>query len=1019
MANTDFDHLRISDRQAARLAAEYFGISGQATALTGEVDFNYRIQTPTGESYVLKISRPDEDPANLDFQEAILDHLNGQPLPFAVPRLQTSKTGQRFAEFTDDQGQNRRLRLQNWISGRLIDKVAPKDASLLREWGKSAGLLSKHLQGFDHPYAHRDFRWDPMQLPEVSTLFRYFRGEEEKELAGYFLELFQKEIPQLRAQLRYGVNYNDAHELNLLTERSPQGKIRVCGVIDFGDAVYTATVCELAITCAYAAMEQPDPLAAIRVVVQGYHSIFPLEEREVQALFPLIISRLLLTVTHAAHSRVQEPDNAYLSISEQQAWAVLKKFRNIAPAFAHYSLREACAWAPCPQRAVFDNWLQQTDPDFAAVVPLSGKKILPLDLAVGGEVLGNNTNFSTYTAMNRTIFRHLQDRDADLGVGGYLEVRPFYSTDAYRVEGLNGPQWRTVHLGLDLWDQAGTPVYAPLAGTVHSFRDNAAERDYGPAIILEHKVDSELTFYTLYGHLSRDSLPGLQVGQKIAQGQEIARIGPAPENGNWAPHLHFQVMLDTLGLEGDFPGVAFPQERAIWASLCPDPQELVPDLKDFDLRPGTPTPDDLLSRRRQVLGSGLSISYHKPLLMARGYGPYLYDHTARRYLDTVNNVAHVGHEHPRVVAAAQHQMGLLNTNTRYLHPAILDFAEVLLTTLPPELCVVHLVNSGSEANELALRMAETVAGTRNMIAVEIGYHGNTGRTIDVSSYKFDGKGGKGAPSTTQVVPMPDIYRGKHRDPTTAGEQYAGYVSEAVAHFQNRGEAVGGFIAESILSCGGQIVLPEGYLRHAYAAVRKAGGVCIADEVQVGFGRVGSHFWGFELQGVVPDIVTMGKPIGNGHPLGAVVCTRAVAEAFANGMEFFNTFGGNPVSSRIGRTVLEVIQEEGLQENALETGQYLLCGLQKLQSRHPIIGDVRGHGLFLGFELVKDRTEKTPAPKAAAYLSNRMRELGILMSTDGPDYNVMKIKPPMCFYRQHADQFLHYLDRVLGEDIMQS
>jgi 4-aminobutyrate aminotransferase-like enzyme len=402
--------------------------------------------------------------------------------------------------------------------------------------------------------------------------------------------------------------------------------------------------------------------------------------------------------------------------------------------------------------------------------------------------------------------------------------------------------------------------------------------------------------------------------------------------------------------------------------------------------------------------------------MVRGFKQYLYDTTGRRYLDTCNNVPHVGHQHPRVVQAAQRQTGVLNTNTRYLHKNIVQFAEELLATFPPELSVVYFVNSGSEANELALRMARNWSGQKDMLAIEVGYHGNTGGTIDVSSYKFDGKGGKGAPPQTHILPMPDVYRGKFKG-QDAAKSYAQYVDNIVDKLKSEGRNVAGFIGESILSCGGQIVLPQGYLKSVYEKVRAVGGLCIADEVQVGFGRVGSHFWGFELQGVVPDIVTMGKPIGNGHPLAAVVTTPAVAEAFTNGMEYFNTFGGNPVSCAIGREVLQVIQDENLQENALKTGGYLIAGLKDLQDKHEIIGDVRGHGFFSGFELVTNRETLEPAAAQASYFANRMRENGFLMSTDGPLHNVIKIKPPMCFSQENVDFLLEWTDRILLEDFM--
>jgi 4-aminobutyrate aminotransferase-like enzyme len=472
-------------------------------------------------------------------------------------------------------------------------------------------------------------------------------------------------------------------------------------------------------------------------------------------------------------------------------------------------------------------------------------------------------------------------------------------------------------------------------------------------------------------------------------------------------------MLSVLGYEKDFPGVAYPNEVEVWKSICPDPNLLFgqPGLqKQASVDPSLTT-----AYRKEHLGLSLSLSYSEPLKIVRGDGAYLIDHQGRRYLDTVNNVAHVGHEHPRVVRAGQQQMAVLNTNTRYLHDNINEFARELLSTFPEELSVVHLVNSGSEANELALRMAQSCTAQKDMIAVEVGYHGNTNACVNVSSYKFDGKGGSGAPEHTHIVPLPDRFRGIHRGEET-GPLYAAHVQEQIERIHSKGRKPAAFICESIMSCGGQIELPDHYLEIAYAMVRESGGICIADEVQVGCGRVGKQFWGFQLHGVIPDIVTIGKPIGNGHPLAAVVCTREVADAFANGMEYFNTFGGNPVSCTIGTEVLRVLKEESLQEHALNVGSYLKEELLKLQGEFPVIGEVRGQGLFLGIELC-DR-ERNPLTEKAAHLANRMKDLGILMSTDGKDENVMKIKPPLVFSRSQADLLLGALKGVFREDYMQ-
>jgi len=311
-------------------------------------------------------------------------------------------------------------------------------------------------------------------------------------------------------------------------------------------------------------------------------------------------------------------------------------------------------------------------------------------------------------------------------------------------------------------------------------------------------------------------------------------------------------------------------------------------------------------------------------------------------------------------------------------------------------------------------MTKAFTGKKDMIAVEVGYHGNTNGCIEISSYKFDSKGGEGAPEHTHIVPLPDSFRGLYQG-KNSGKKYTHHIQNQIEAIQKKGRNVAGFICESIISCGGQIELPKDYLKIAYQAVRKAGGVCISDEVQVGCGRVGSHFWGFELYDVIPDIVTIGKPIGNGHPLAAVVCTREIADAFANGMEYFNTFGGNPVSCSIGLEVLNVIKDEHLQENALNVGNLLKTELQELQNDVPIIGDVRGQGLFLGFELVD--IDKRPLAEKVTYLVNRMKDFGILMSIDGKDNNVIKIKPPMVFSNENVDELIDRLKLVFKEDFM--
>ena len=423
--------------------------------------------------------------------------------------------------------------------------------------------------------------------------------------------------------------------------------------------------------------------------------------------------------------------------------------------------------------------------------------------------------------------------------------------------------------------------------------------------------------------------------------------------------------------------------------------------------------DTLLARRKQYVGGSVRLSYRNPLHIVRGAMQYLFDADGTRLLDAYNNVPHVGHCHPVIVEAATRQMRLLNTNTRYLHENLERFAATLIATLPASLQVCFFVNSGSEANELALRLARCHTRAKDLIVLDAAYHGNTTSLIDISPYKTEGPGGEGHAPWVHVAPLADGFRGAYRygDPMAA-TKYAASVAEIIDGLRARARPLCGFIAESCPSVGGQIVFPDGYLSAVYSHVRAAGGVCIADEVQTAYGRLGHSFYAFEPQHVVPDIVVLGKPIGNGFPLGAVVTTTDIAASFDNGMEFFSTFGGSTLSCAIGAAVLDVVATDRLQQHAAAVGTRLLERLRVLANRYPLVADVRGAGLFLGVELVRDRSTLAPATAEADAVVNHMREHGVLIGTDGPHHNVLKVRPPMPFNLDDAETLADAMDRAL-------
>ena len=452
---------------------------------------------------------------------------------------------------------------------------------------------------------------------------------------------------------------------------------------------------------------------------------------------------------------------------------------------------------------------------------------------------------------------------------------------------------------------------------------------------------------------------------------------------------------------------AIPPEDAtqILGSMCPPRRSL---QAGASLNHGRLSSQAILKKRKTHLNPSLSISYKNPLHIVRGMGEFLYDSEGKAYLDCVNNVCHVGHSHPRVVAALSEQAAILNTNTRYLHENIVRLAERITATMPAPLSVCFFTNSGSEANDLALRLARTYTGQRDMLVLEGAYHGNLSSLVEISPYKFDSVGGAGAPSWVHKLAMPCKYRGIYRDAPDAVARYMVEAQREIASAQG----LAAYISEAMIGTGGQIAFPKGYLAEIYKRVRAAGGVCIADEVQHGFGRFGAHFWGFQSHGVVPDIVVMGKPMGNGHPLAGVVTTPQIAAAFNNGMEYFNTFGGNPVSCAVGLAVLDVIEDEHLQENAHRVGAKLKAGLLDLQARYPLIGDVRGEGLFLGIELVRDRASLEPATAEAYRIEEELLARQILVSVDGIHHNVIKLKPPMVFNEADAERLIRELETIL-------
>ncbi|MGQ0737176.1 MAG: aminotransferase class III-fold pyridoxal phosphate-dependent enzyme [Acidobacteriota bacterium] len=998
------------------LLRDAYGVDGSVHPLAGEHDRNFRVDVAGAPAYVLKVMRLECDPALVEMQAAALGWLAERVPDVLLPRVVHTRDDAVTTTWMDEGGQPRLVWLLSYLRGRVLAEVRPHAPVLLRTLGSTLGRVTTALGGFKHPACDRELKWDPRRAlwarPHVGSVTEPKR----RALLESLLQEFERSTLPRLARVREGVVYADANDHNVIVAEDGGDQPRI-GLVDFGDLHRTAIVADVAVAVTYAMLGKQDPFAAGDALVEGYDRVMPLDDDELGLIFPLVLARLAVSVVNSAVVSRQRPTDPYVTISEAPAWALLGAIADADPSLIEARWRAAAGRDPSPASTRVTTWLAQhaerLHPLLGRDLPLSRAHILDLSFEslVGGD---NPQRFEPDTCAAR-IDETLSRAGCSIGVGRYGEPRPIYTEPAFGLGADPVAPRRTRHLGVDVFADIGTALHAPLEGEVAAARYLPDALDYGGMVMLRHTTPDGDAFHTLYGHLGRASVEALTIGRQIPAGAVFATIGDRSDNGNWPPHVHVQLLVSLRETDQVPNGVADPDDYQARSALSPCPAALI-GLPHAEVSWREPAQDDQLQRRAARIAKNLKLSYHDPVRPVRAWRHLLYDVHGRPYLDAYNNVPHVGHAHPHVVEAVERHLRLLNTNTRYLHDILATYAERLTAWLPRQLSVCFFVNSGSEANELALRLARAHTGARDMLVMAHGYHGHTTGAIDISPYKFEDPRGDGCPPWVHVTPQPDVYHGPFfRDDPAAGPKFAAMVSRTIEDLDARGVRLAGYVSECLPSVGGQLVLPPGFLPAVYAAVRHVGGVCIADDVQTGLGRVGTHWWGFELQDVVPDLLVLGKPLGNGYPLGAVVTTAAIAASFAGGLEFFSTFGGSTVSCAAGLAVLDVLEQEALRDNAQAIGDHLLGGLAQLAGRHAIVGDVRGAGLFLGVELVRDSSGRTPATAQARYVVNRLRERRVLIGTEGPHDSVLKIRPPMTFDRAAADALLSKLDDVLCED----
>lgn len=987
---------------------QHWGITAELSRLDGEYDLNFLATADDGKGYILKVMRAGCDAWLVDMQVKALEHITARQPQLPCPEVVRPAEGTPFVTLKDETGAERLAWVLRQLPGRCYAHVMPKSEALIHEVGQVLGGTALALADFEHDGLLRDFKWDLMRADWIKDQTDCIADPGRRQIIDDIHAHFAALKPALE-KLPSQAIHNDANDYNIMVEGSLNAARRVSGLIDLGDMCAAPRVCDLAIAAAYIVLDHPTPEAALAALVAGYHHANPLSAAEVDMIWPLLRMRLAVSVVNSTLMAAENPDDPYVTISQAPAWRFLEGCALHGGLLAA-RLRAACGLPAVDGADRVQAWLERERGNFA---PLMGCDLseAPLGSLSVEESTWPQNPFHMGLEEAARVGEEFEDQGR-IWLGYYHEPRLIYAEPAFRKGPWKASDRRTVHLGVDVFAPAGTPMFAPLRGEVFLAEYRAGHLDYGGVLILRHETPEGDPFFTLYGHLDPEFLNRLSVGQMIEKGEEFCRLGDPSMNGGWAPHVHVQLAMATEGIEADWPGVGDPDEMYLWRAVCPNPAALL-NLPDDKVRYVPTDKAGIRQGRAAHFGGNLSLTYDDPVMLVRGWRHHLFDEWGRPYLDAYNNVPHVGHAHPRIQAVAADQLKRINSNTRYLHPAQTAFAEKILSKMPDHLQVCYFVNSGSEANELALRLARAHTGAKGMITPDHGYHGNTTGAVDISAYKFNKPNGVGQADWVELVEIADDYRGSfRRDDPDRGQKFADLVDPAIARLQQKGHGVAGFIAETFPSVGGQIIPPKGYLSAVYAKIRAAGGICIADEVQTGLGRLGEHYFGFEHQEVLPDIVVLGKPIGNGHPLGVLVTTREIARSFANGIEFFSTFGGSTLSCRIGREVLEIVDSEGLQENARLIGGQLMAGLKALEKKHACVGDVRGMGLFLGVELVNP--DGSEATEICAYVKNRMRDHRILIGSEGPKDNILKIRPPLTIEAEDAEMIIAVLDQILGE-----
>ena len=967
----------VSLQEASDLARDLFGVDVLSIRELGSQQDRNFLVSDDRQQWLLKVSNPAFSSDEIAAQNAAMERLVAAGLNAPVP---TSSSAGFPVHTTSIAGRGHCVRLLTFVDGTpLIDRqyLSP---TVLGALGRTLAETSIVLAGLEHPGLDRALQWDLRVGEEVvADLLHFVRDPHKRNLLESALSRLTKGLRPLRDELPVQAIHGDITDDNVVFCIDEEGLTRIVGIIDFGDAMYSWRISELAVACASVFHHAPGEPLSILPLIEAFNEVLPLTEAEITALWPLIVLRGAVLAVSGEQQIAVDPENGYASSAIDREWECFN-----VPASFDWDVAEASIRAAVGK------------PKTSAGTPLGTRSAQPMlrTQSVTVNLGWDSDSFSEGSWLDGPRQeRYILDRhllDAEVVLTRFGEARLTRATSHSEFEAAN------VAVAVEVHARNRLGIYAPFAGSA--------------------TVDPQTAVVTLSGSQDTVILQGLvEVAHSpgkvttVNAGDLLGLIGAAGTTV-WRTHggrEHANLHSPRFVRASEFCG---------YAALYKDPVQLLVGAPVIAASEMSKTGDaqSVLERRRGAYNPLQGYYYNAPPRIERGWKEHLIDTNGRHYLDMVNNVSVLGHGNPVIAATAYRQWSRLNTNSRFNYNAVADFSERLLTKVPTTLDTVFLVNSGTEAVDLALRLSKAFTNRENVLCCEESYHGWSLAADAVSTSTSDNpQAAQSRPTWVHVVDAPNDYRGTHRG-EGAGARYAEDAARLLHKLERSGKPIGAFIAEPRNGNAGAIGTPPGYLDAMYAIIRNQGGVCIADEVQVGYGRLGSHFWGFEEHGAEPDIITMAKAMGNGHPLGAVITRREIADALAAQGDFFSSSGGSTLSSRIGLTVLDVIESDNLQANAAAVGQILTDGFSELMTKHDIIGTVHGKGLYQGLEFVRNRVMLEPAAEETRAICDRMLELGIIVLPTGDRQNILKIKPPLCFTAESARFFLRMLDKVLTE-----